>query len=200
MPVVLHMVPEFEPAMNVGIVALFSRLPDSFYGHISPEFLPAYEQAFTLEPHGEYLKMALASSLPELKTDISIPLSPIHHAEVKAFADAHYPGNWFEPEMLDTGEYRGIRENGELIALAGVHAVSERYRGAALGNIITHTEQRSRGLGKAITLSVIHHLQEKGIETLGLNVRSDNPAAIRCYEALGFRTVGRYTEVMLRRR
>ena len=42
-----------------------------------------------------------------------------------------------------------------------------------------------RGLGRLVTAAVIDELRD--VETIGLNVREDNAAAIRVYESLGFR-------------
>jgi ribosomal protein S18 acetylase RimI-like enzyme len=39
-------------------------------------------------------------------------------------------------------------------------------------------------LGRIVTSAVIDNLRD--IETIGLNVRADNAAAIRLYESLGF--------------
>ena len=41
-----------------------------------------------------------------------------------------------------------------------------------------------RGLGRLVTTAVLGELA--GVETIGLNVRADNDAALHLYESLGF--------------
>lgn len=43
-----------------------------------------------------------------------------------------------------------------------------------------------RGLGRVLTLAGLHHLREKGLDTVLLYVESDNSPAVRVYEKLGF--------------
>ncbi|MBO9384042.1 MAG: hypothetical protein J7479_17105, partial [Roseiflexus sp.] len=41
--------------------------------------------------------------------------------ELLAFCAHSYPGNWFDPRMLETGRYVGIRgENSDLLSVASV--------------------------------------------------------------------------------
>ncbi|WP_278313537.1 mycothiol synthase [Lolliginicoccus levis] len=50
-----------------------------------------------------------------------------------------------------------------------------------------------RGIGRALTLEGMRHLQEQGLATVSLYVESDNKAALRTYERLGFERV--FTDV-----
>ncbi|MCF7551568.1 mycothiol synthase [Pseudonocardia sp. WMMC193] len=43
-----------------------------------------------------------------------------------------------------------------------------------------------RGLGRVLTLAGLHHLAERGLDTVLLYVESDNAPAVRVYEKLGF--------------
>ncbi|MCW0214462.1 MAG: mycothiol synthase [Pseudonocardia sp.] len=43
-----------------------------------------------------------------------------------------------------------------------------------------------RGLGRVLTLAGLHHLHERGLDTVLLYVESDNVPAVRVYEKLGF--------------
>jgi ribosomal protein S18 acetylase RimI-like enzyme len=110
---------------------------------------------------------------------------------------ASYPGNWFDPRMLETGQYVGIRSSDQsLLSVAGVHVYSEEYRVAALGNITTHPDHRGRGLGTAVTAALCKHLLDS-TETIGLNVKTDNAPAIHTYRKLGFEVVASYHEWMI---
>jgi ribosomal protein S18 acetylase RimI-like enzyme len=68
---------------------------------------------------------------------------------------------------------------------------------AALGNIVTHPACRGQGLARAATAGLCRSLRES-VDHIGLNVAADNVAAIRCYERLGFATIGHYGEFNLR--
>jgi hypothetical protein len=48
--------------------------------------------------------------------------------DVQAFYDRAYSGNWFESQMLDTGQYFGLKEDGRLVSVAGVHVYSREYK------------------------------------------------------------------------
>jgi predicted GNAT family acetyltransferase len=109
------------------------------------------------------------------------------------FLEWAYPGNCFEPRRLETKQYYGIRWSDELVSVAGVHAYSTRYRVTALGNITTHPDYRGKGYGRIVTAQLCKSLLNK-IDHIGLNVKSDNKSAIRCYEKLGFEAIGSFGE------
>ncbi len=108
-----------------------------------------------------------------------------------------YPGHWFEPHMLRTGHYYGMWNNHRLISVAGIHVYSPRYNVAALGNITTHPQWRGRGLGRKVTAHLCKELINS-VEYIGLNVKSDNTAAISCYRNLGFETSHEYMNLCCR--
>ena len=100
----------------------------------------------------------------------------------------------FAPFQLDTGFFRGVRWDGELVAVAGVHAVSRNESVAAVGNVFTRPDCRGQGLARMVTSAVVTALREAGIGTIGLNVEHTNKAAIHIYEQLGFRARLTYFE------
>jgi ribosomal protein S18 acetylase RimI-like enzyme len=103
------------------------------------------------------------------------------------YADGEGSGespDFFYPAMVTRGAFFGVYEHRELVAAAGTHLVSRDEGAAAMGNIYTRRDRRGRGLGRLVTSAVIDNLRD--IETIGLNVRADNAAAIRLYESLGF--------------
>jgi predicted GNAT family acetyltransferase len=111
---------------------------------------------------------------------------------LQLYRDA-YPGNWFDSRMLQTEQYFGIRKNGGLVSIAGVHVYSQQYKVAALGNIVTHPDYRSNGFGRAVTARLCRSLFET-VDHIGLNVKSDNQIAVSMYKRLGFEVVGCYWE------
>ena len=103
------------------------------------------------------------------------------------YADGQASGespDFFFPSMVTDGVFRGIYEGPALVAVAGTHLVSREEGAAAIGNVYTRRDRRGRGLGRLVMNAVLGDLA--GIETLGLNVRADNAAAVHLYESLGF--------------
>lgn len=188
--------------------ALRSELPARFYAHLSPGLEEALRPSAELEPHGPHLKMALTRpKLDVAGADRAVRLGPGDRAELEAFYRTAYPGNWFDPRMLETGQYFGVREEGRgrtpgsaggLAAVAGVHVYAPAQGVAALGNIATLPACRGRGLARAVTARLCATLLEN-VAHVGLNVHARNAAAIACYEGLGFETIAEYGEFLVTR-
>ncbi len=202
LPVVLAL---GDPAPLGELLAeLRDRLPARFYAHLSPGLLGALAPRYASEPHGDYLKMVLADrSRPDAAeaadtggaAPSAVRLGPADRAELERFYARAYPGNWFDPRMLETGQYFAIRD-GDLVAAGGVHVYSPAERVAALGNIAVAAEHRGRGLGTRVTARICRSLLAE-VDDVGLNVRADNRAAIACYKRLGFAPVAPYEEHMV---
>jgi ribosomal protein S18 acetylase RimI-like enzyme len=93
--------------------------------------------------------------------------------------------DFFFPSMVTDGVFHGVREGAALVAVAGTHLVARNEGVAAIGNVYTRHDRRGRGLGRSAMNAVLAELA--GVDTIGLNVRTDNHAAVRLYESLGFR-------------
>jgi predicted GNAT family acetyltransferase len=110
-----------------------------------------------------------------------------------------YPENWFDPRMLETDQYFGIKEENRLVSIAGIHVYSPQYKVAALGNIATLPAYRNKGYGSQVTAKLCQSLLKEGMR-IGLNVKTDNHAAIASYKKIGFKTVVSYGEFMVQRK
>jgi GNAT superfamily N-acetyltransferase len=95
---------------------------------------------------------------------------------------------YFAASSLDDGVFFGIREQGNLVAVAGTHLVSVRESVAAIGNVYTRRDRRGFGLAAQATSAVAKELLRLSIGTIALNARQQNLPAIRVYERLGFKT------------
>ena len=102
--------------------------------------------------------------------------------------------DFFFPEMVADGVFHGIYEGAALVAAAGTHLLARAEGAAAIGNVYTRHDRRGRGLGRLVTSAVLGELS--GIETIGLNVRADNEAALHLYESLGFARHCRFYEAL----
>ncbi|HHE37047.1 MAG TPA: GNAT family N-acetyltransferase [Candidatus Cloacimonetes bacterium] len=173
-------------------------LPNRFYAHFSVGLEKNVNEFFHLESHGKHYKMALKNPVKLEKFDCSqtISLSNQNRDEIQNFYKTSYPENWFDPKMLETGQYFGIKVKNRLVSIAGIHVYSKKYKVAALGNITTHPDFRGKGLGKIVTAKLCQNLL-KTVDHIGLNVASDNYPAISVYKKLGFEIVSSYEEFMV---
>ena len=191
-----------EPdAVKKLLTSIRHLLPEHFYAHLSPGVGIALENTHDLKSHGEHSKMALLDQTPVSSIDCSDVerLSMKDLTSIQALYKESYPGNWFDPRMLETSQYFGIWESKRLVSIAGIHVYSPQYKVAALGNIATLPTHRNKGYGKQVTARLCQSLIEEGIH-IGLNVKTDNHAAISCYRNLGFQTIASYEEFMVQRK
>jgi ribosomal protein S18 acetylase RimI-like enzyme len=195
---ILLAITEQPDAMCALLRALLPLLPRQIYAHLSEGVEGAFAADYAIQAHGMYYKMALtdAAKLDQVDTSAARPLFAANAAELEAFYEASYPGNWFDARMLETGCYYGIRKAQRLVSVAGIHVYSAEYRVAALGNITTHPDFRGRGLAKQVTAKLCSALREQ-VDHIGLNVSTTNARALACYEQLGFERIATYGEYTL---
>jgi len=182
------------------LAELRNELPARLYAHLSPGVIDSLAPRFVVESFGPASKMALVRPDRLDAADVSnvVALDPGDRDELVAFYAHAYPGNWFDPRMLETQQYFAIRDGGTIVAAAGVHVYSRTERVAALGNIAVARDRRGRGLGQRVTAGLCRSLvREVDVDHIGLNVRNDNPAAIACYVRLGFEVIAPYEEHLL---
>ena len=199
-PVLVALAEEPEDTMAALLRAVAARIPQSVYAHLSPRLVGVLApERVASAPPTDHRKLGLVRPEALAPHDTGEPevLGPSHLTEVQAFYARAYLGTWFQPRLLETERYVGIRRDGELACVAGVHVWSPTWRVAALGNVATLPSARGTGLATAACARLSRMLLEDGIETISLNVRADNAAAIRVYETLGFAHAADYVEVML---
>ncbi|MCI4066594.1 GNAT family N-acetyltransferase [Micromonospora sp. R77] len=190
------------PADRAELAALLAELapvlPARLWAHLSPGLSAALTDRFVVTEAADHHRMALTD--PARLATVAPAGEVLGRADLPALLAlyaAAYPGNWFDPRMLDTGQYVGVRDGGELVAVAGVHVWSPAWRVAALGNVTTHPRVRGRGLASAAVAALCGRLRD-GVDHVALNVRADNLAAVRLYERLGFTRVEGFVECGLR--
>lgn len=200
-PVLLALAEPPGDRMADLLEAIAPELPRSVYAHLSPGFARALAPRLVpSSPPVPHRKLELVDpSKLHGHHGGSVPLGPEDVDEVRAFYERAYPGTWFEPRMLETRRYVGIRDKADLMCVAGVHVWSPAWRVAALGNVATLPEARGRGLATVACADLCRRLLDDGIAVIALNVRADNGAAIRAYEKLGFAHAADYVEVPLER-
>lgn len=191
-----------QPAVMQKLLGkIVPLLPDPFYAHLSPGVERAFSRTHVLESHGPHYKMTLRDPARVREVDCTgaVQLTVRDSVDLIQLYQESYPGNWFDLRALETGQYFGVRQDGRLVSVAGVHVYSERYGVAALGNIVTHPAYRRRGYARQVTACLCRSMLHK-VEHIGLNVKANNEAAIPCYAGLGFEIVAPYGEFTITKR
>ncbi len=185
-----------NPGQKEFLKQLLPILPRRFYAHLTPGLEEAFSGHYSLVSYGQHLKMILTHPDRLLEMDPSVQQLKISDLPaLSALYAVAYPENWFDPRMLETGQYYGIWQGNCLISVAGIHVYSPHYRVAALGNITTHPQYRGMGLGTLVTSCLCQSLRNS-VDRIGLNVHAENSPAIACYRKLGFEPVAPYVEWM----
>lgn len=197
-PTLLGLSAEPLEPMRQLLGELLPILPRRFHAHLSGDLVEVLAGDYRIHAHGPLLRMSFAdpSQLKAVDTSVAERLTPADTAELRELYRVSYPDNWFDPRMLETGQYYGVRRKGQLAGVAGIHVYSPRYGTAALGNITTHPAFRSQGLATAVCARLCQSLLEQ-VTNIGLNVRTENQAAIGCYRRLGFRPIATFGEYTL---
>ncbi len=194
----LHAMCEEHERMPELLRSILHLLPTRFHAHLSPGLAEVFAERAIVESAKEHHKMALTDKSCIIEFDCSrvVALTADDLNDMLGLYEEAYPGNWFNPRMLETKQYFGVREGGRLVSVAGVHVYSPQYKVASLGNVVTHPAHRGNGYARAATARLCQSLAES-VDHTGLNVAAANSAALALYDRLGFQIVSTYYECMV---
>jgi RimJ/RimL family protein N-acetyltransferase len=180
--------PSGEPEDVAAILAETRDLPTSPLLIVQSRNRAAVEIRYRVDHAWTMLRMLVqADSLrPVTITDAAVVLLTPNHLNAARALYNVWPDTVFTPFMFEHGIYYGAYREGALVAVAGTHAMSSKYRIGVIGNVFTHPDHRGRGLAAAVTGAVAGALFAGGAHDVALNVRDDNAAAIAAYSRLGF--------------
>ena len=107
---------------------------------------------------------------------------------VKDFLDANAPESSVYPGNPETLFWAGIKIHEELVA---VGCLGKWESGEfVISSITTKQELRNKGLGSAITKTIVNLANQRGIRRVSLAVNAKNEIAARVYEKIGFQNLG----------
>jgi ribosomal protein S18 acetylase RimI-like enzyme len=201
LPTLLGLTEEPTDQMRELLQSILHLLPIRLYTHLSGDLATVFADDYHVHSHGAHYKMGLVhkAQVETIDTAQVVQLSSSDVDELEALYHVSYPGNWFDPRMLETGCYYGIRQKKELVSVAGIHVYSPHYKVAALGNVTTHPAYRGQGLATIVCAKLCQSLLQT-VDYIGLNVKADNVGAIHSYERLGFEYMATYEECSLERK
>jgi GNAT superfamily N-acetyltransferase len=157
--------------LSADVVALFLD---------TPPVLPA---GWSMRASGEMYQMVFDALSPAPSNQVFRKLTEADVPEMLALTRLTEPGP-FLPHTIELGAYFGIHESGSLVAMAGERLHLTGF--TEVSAVCTHPDFRGRGYGNTLLSAVVSQIKHRG-ETPFLHVKTDNAAAIRLYQNLGFR-------------
>ncbi|GAA1377097.1 GNAT family N-acetyltransferase [Catellatospora chokoriensis] len=112
----------------------------------------------------------------------AVPLGVADVPEMLDLVQRTKPGP-FLARTVEMGSYLGIRQDGKLVAMAGERMHPPGF--TEISAVCTDPAYRGQGLATRLISAVAAGVRRRG-ETPFLHAASDNTAAIRLYEAMGF--------------
>lgn len=147
------------------------------FGPDLPEPPPGWTSHGGGEGHQMVLEDLAAVTIPDARR-----LGADDVGEMLALVELTKPGP-FSVRTVELGNYFGVFEGGDLIAMAGERLRLPGY--CEISAVCTHPDWRGRGLAAGLTTLVAQGIVERG-DTPFLHHAADNDPARRVYEALGF--------------
>lgn len=172
-------------------------LPEKFNVHLSPGLINAFGKENIIIHYGQNYRMILAGDPASIQDENIRRLEMKDIGSINDFYKTAYPENWFDSRMVESGKYFGYYYERLLVGVAGIHVYSPEYKIAALGNIAVLPKFRGQKIAFRLT-SVLCRDLKKTVNIIGLNVKSENIAAIKCYENIGFEIRSLYDECLIK--
>lgn len=171
---------DFNPA---SIATLYDLLPNERV----IVFITA-QQSESLSPwkiiHQSKVYQMLGDSILPHNTSHAeiVPLTTADVPQMLSLTKLTNPGP-FEERTIEFGEYSGIFNNGQLVAMAGQRLHVDDYM--EVSAVCTHPDHLGKGYARTLILHTIKQIEEMG-KIPFLHVRTDNTRAIEVYKSMGF--------------
>lgn len=185
-----------------AVSAILSIYPGTAqtYATCQPQHLDSLRRYYRLANQQPMIRMGVtrAEFTPVHTANVTV-LSGIDIRKVNSLYGSEGGPSYYIPEHIESGVYRGVVEDGRLVAVAGTHVVSRQEGVAVVGNVFTHPSARGKGYATATTSSVTETLLGY-CDHVVLTVDPNNIPAVAAYARLGFREVCQLVEASAARR
>ncbi len=181
-----------DPQSYADLAELTREADQFFIVQAGPISLPPELAATFSAPVSQ---MIADRHMPQIDDPRIQPLTAADAAEMFALAEVTKPGP-FTHRAQALGEFFGVKENGRLIAMAGV-----RFKHPGLhevSGVCTQPDVRGQGLGRLMMEYKCGQIFARGDQPF-LHTYSDNARAIAIYEKLGFKVRSPMTVTAFRR-
>jgi len=158
-----------------------------------PHHLPSLQRFYYLRQGRPFLRMAVDAESFRHPGGRTWRLGVEDLARVNRLYASDGEPSYIRSRHLQEGIYYGIEEDGELVAIAGTHAIAPSYGVAVVGNVFTHPKYRGRGYATIATGAVTAELL-KSCHHVVLTVDAQNRPAVAAYRHLGYREEGQILE------
>ena len=145
---------------------------------------PVLPAGWTVVRRTDSIQMVWNTQEPPPIEHGSEELNISHVDEMLALIELTKPGP-FGRRTPELGSFLGIREAGQLVAMAGTRLKPHGY--TEISAVCTHPDYRGRGYASSLVSILIQKITKRN-EIPFLYVRTENVDAIGVYERLGFRT------------
>lgn len=170
------------------------------YATCQPQHLEVLRRYYRLANQQPMIRMAVRrDQFNPVVSQHTAVLSGIDIRKVNGLYSSESGPSYYIPEHIDNGVYRGVVEEGRLVAIAGTHVVSRQEGVAVVGNVFTHPGFRGKGYATATTSAVTETLLDY-CDHVVLTVDPNNFAAVAAYARLGYREVCQLVEASAARR
>jgi len=143
---------------------------------------PPAPAGWTLRRQKPVLQMVCGARVPEVPGPKIMQLGAAQRADMLALTALVFPG-FFRERTLEMGDYFGIYDGAQLVAMAGERMRLDGHQ--ELSAVCTHPHYTGRGYAQRLLALLCNAAFHRGFEPF-LHVYTDNARAIRVYRKLGF--------------
>jgi GNAT superfamily N-acetyltransferase len=180
--------PDYCPFGGVGssgdhekAIASYAELTENFFivGGV-----PALPSRLSIQKELVCLQMILVNKPDVVMDSVIIKLNDAHQSQLFELVNLVQPG-YFRAKTSTLGDYFGIFEGDQLIAVTGERMLMNEY--TEVSAVVTHPEHVGKGFAKQLVAHGVENILAKG-KTPYLHVVETNTGAIALYHKLGFET------------
>ena len=182
---------EFAPFL--GVAHAHARVDDALHALVAPGecvyllgVLPALPRGWHSEAFRPLAQMTCEAPLAVVDGPRIVALGERHRVDALALTSLVYP-HYFRERTMALGRYFGIYQGKQLAAMIGERLGTTDTR--EMSAICTHPSWTGRGYARRLTATLGNDNLANG-HTPFLHVSRENTAALRLYEAMGYRHRG----------